>query len=119
MKRDMDLIRKILLATEAHPEPYSWDVPLDIPGYSGKEICYHVKLLEEAGLIEARLIAAMSDEFDCWVNSLTWAGHKFLEAAKDNNRWEKVKRLLLEKTGGLSFEVFKAALVQALLRSIS
>jgi hypothetical protein len=35
----MDLIRKILLAIEAHPEPYSWDVPLDIPEYSEKEIC--------------------------------------------------------------------------------
>jgi hypothetical protein len=42
MKRDMDLIRQILLVIEAHPEPYSWDVLLDIPGYSEKEICYHV-----------------------------------------------------------------------------
>lgn len=64
-------------------------------------------------------MTAIGGEFDCVVNSLTWAGHEFLEASRDDSRWEKVKRLLLEKTGGLSFEVLKAGLVQAMLRSIS
>lgn len=94
-------------------------MPLDIPDYSEKEVCYHVKLLEEAGLIEARIMTAMGGEFECVVNSLTWAGHEFLEAARDNSRWEKVKRLVVEKTGSLPFEVLKAGLLQAMLRSIS
>jgi hypothetical protein len=119
MKRDMDLIRQILLVIEAHPEPYSWDVSLDIPGYSEKEICYYVRLLEEAGLIEARIMTAMGGVFQCAVNSLTWAGHEFLEASRDDNRWEKVKRLVVEKTGSLSFEVLKVGLVQAMLHTIS
>ena len=119
MKHDMDLIRKILLAIESHPEPYSWDVPLDISDYSEKEICYHVKLLEEAGLIEARIMTAMGGEFECAVNSLTWTGHEFLEAARDDSRWEKVKRLVWEKTGSLPFEVLKAGLVREMLRIIS
>lgn len=118
MHRDMDLIRKILLAIEAHPEPYSWDVPLDIPGCSEKEICYHVKLLEEAGLIEARIMTASGGVFKCAVNSLTWAGHEFLEAAREDSRWAKVKHLVVEKTGSLSFEVLKAGLVQAMLHSL-
>lgn len=118
MKRDMDLIRLILLAIEAHPELYSWDVALDIPGYSKKEIVYQVKLLSEAGLIEARIIPS-GGYSDYRVNSLTWAGHEFLEASRDDNRWEKVKRLVMEKTGSISFEVLKAGLVQYMLRSVS
>ncbi len=119
MKRDMDLIRKILLAIEAHPEPEYWDVPLNIEGYSNKDIAYHVKLLSEAGLIEARKQEIIGYPTQWEVNALTWAGHEFLEASRDDSRWEKVKRLLLEKTGSLSFEVLKAGLVQAMLRSIS
>ncbi len=119
MKRDMDLIRKILLAIEAHPEPYSWDVLLDIPGYSEKEICYQVKLLEEAGLIEARIMKAMGGVFKCAVNSLTWAGHEFLEAARDNSRWNKAKKIILEKTGSLSFDMLKLTLMDLMRRAIS
>ena len=119
MKRDMDLIRKILLRIEAHPKPFSWDVPLDIPDYPENEVYYHVKLLEKAGLIEAHIKVALNGSVGyCMVNSLTWEGHEFLEASRDDSRWEKVKRLVLEKTGSLSFEVLKACLVQAMLHSL-
>lgn len=119
MKRDMDLARKILLAIEAHPEPCSWNGPLDFPNYPEKEISYHVKLLKEAGLIEANISIAGGETFICFVNSLTWEGHEFLEASRDDSRWEKVKRQIMEKTGSLSFEVLKVGLVQAMLHGIS
>jgi hypothetical protein len=119
MKRDMDLIRKILLAIEAHPNPCSWDVPLDFPDYSEKEICYHVNLLKEAGLIVADIKVALSGDIYCKANSLTWDGHEFLEAARDDSRWEKVKSLVWEKTRSLPFEVLKAGLVKEMLRLIS
>ena len=119
MKRDMDLARKILLAIEAHPEPSSWDVPIAFPDFSEKEICYHVKLLKEAGLIEAHIKTALSGDVYCKVNSLTWDGHEFLEASRDDSRWKKVMGMVKEKTGSLSFEVLKVGLVQAMLHSIS
>lgn len=113
MKRDMDLIRKILLAIEAHAEPYSWEVPIEIEGYSDKEVSYHIKLLLEAGLIEARGLKGTG--VITWaINGLTWAGHEFLEASRDDSRWGKVKRLVIEKTGSLSFEVLKTGLIQAM-----
>lgn len=116
MKRDMDLIRKILLAIETHPEYGNWDVPMALGGYSETAVSYHLKLLTEAGLVEARNLKGTT----VWaVNGLTWAGHEFLEAARDDSRWEKVKRLVWEKTGSLSFDVLKATLIQATLRSIS
>jgi DNA-binding transcriptional ArsR family regulator len=153
VKRDMDLIRKILLAVEAHPHYGKWDVPLvfeqtatppdlavtatppdlakflqdayaekypHLPplesylkdrfqNYSEEAVSYHLKLLTEAGLIEARNLKGTTT----WaVNGLTWAGHEFLEASRDDSRWEKVKRLVVDKTGSLSFEVVKLALME-------
>jgi hypothetical protein len=119
MKRDMDLIRLILLAIEAHPKPSMWNVPLKIPEHEEPEVCYHVKLLEEAGLVEAHINMRGGGVLECNVNSLTWAGHEFLEACRDNSRWEKVNRLVKEKTGSLSFEVLKSVLIQAMLSSMS
>jgi hypothetical protein len=117
MKRDMDLVRKILLALEAHPEPWDW-FELKIDGHSDVEVSYHLKLMSQAGLIEASE-RKRPDIFQWIPHSLTWAGHEFLEAARDNSRWEKVKRLAWEKTGSLPFEVLKAGLVKEMLRLIS
>lgn len=50
MKRDMNLIRKILLVVEeSDTAPADW-VDVDIPAHDPLEVSYHVKLLVEAGL---------------------------------------------------------------------
>ena len=55
MKRDMDLVRQILLDTENIPFLRSGQFyEPKIEGYSQEEVSYHVKLLHEAGYIEAR-----------------------------------------------------------------
>lgn len=53
------------------------------------------------------------------VKSLTWDGHEFLEAARDDSLWEKAKRLVLEKTGTLTFEALKLALMEAMKSSLA
>jgi len=89
MKRDMDLIREMLLEIEANPDPM--DGPsLDIGGRSRDEISYHVMLMHQAGLIDAWDCSSV-DEI-CWYpKDLTWEGHEFLEAARDPARWQKAK----------------------------
>lgn len=52
MKRDLDLIVKILLAIEDAPPAEGWH-DLDIGGTSDDELSFHIKLLHEAGLIDA------------------------------------------------------------------
>lgn len=124
MKRDMDLARKILLMIEECPEA-SFEQPMNNADDEGDEdedgsrfrvedckpdlASYHVKLLAEAGLIEARDASTMSGD-DWWPVSLTWAGHEFLDASREPGRWEKAKKLVMDKTGSLSFEVLKAVL---------
>src|SRR5215210_7825390 len=107
MKRDMDLIRKILLATEEIPFLGSGPVfEPEIEGYSLEEISYHVKLLHEAGYVQA-----FGGDTYWAVNSLTWQGHEFLEASKDDTRWNKAKSIMKDKGGGMVFDVFKQLLI--------
>lgn len=53
MKRDMDLVRLILLEIEKSTEDPRSEIRLQIPNYTFEQISYHVMILHEAGLIEA------------------------------------------------------------------
>jgi hypothetical protein len=52
MKRDMELIRKILLAIEDSDKAQGW-IPLQFEGYNDDQISYQVKILAEQGIIRA------------------------------------------------------------------
>ena len=110
MKRDIDLIRKILLEIEASPEPNRW-INLDLKGYSPTQVSYHVKLLAEADLIEAENVSSTTN-FEWKPKCLTWEGHEFLEASRDEGLWEKAKSLILGKGGTLSFDVLRQVLIE-------
>jgi hypothetical protein len=110
MKRDMDLARQILLQIEAAPYDGKW-VDLSLPGHSDEEVTYHIMLLAEAELIEA--INLSSHSGISWKpKRLTWAGHEFLEASRDESRWEKAKSIIREKGGGIVFSILKDLLVK-------
>ena len=56
---------------------------------------------------------------DILVSRMTWAGHEFLEAARDDTRWSKAKTAAT-KVGSLTISVIQPILVQmgiAALRS--
>lgn len=107
MKRDMDLIRAILLEVEKSPSPAGCQI--EIPGRTREELYYHAQLTQEAGLIEARFLPN-STVFH--VLRLTNPGHKFLAAARSDTVWEKAKKKLLSATGTITLEGLKAALPQ-------
>ncbi|PKV63379.1 DUF2513 domain-containing protein [Pontibacter ramchanderi] len=89
MKRNIDLVRQILLKTEELGF-LNRSFELSIEDYSKEEISYHVKLLAQAGYLEAEYISCK--ELTEWNPiSLTWSGHEFLDAARDNTVWNKAK----------------------------
>lgn len=111
MKRDMDLCRKILEAVEQAPTSIGF-VEIEIEGYSADEISYNVLLLQEAGLLTAIDITGMSSSVqEMKPERLTWEGHEFLEAARNETRWKRAKDIIQEKGGGAVFEVVKAVLI--------
>lgn len=111
MKRDMDLIREILLQVEAAPTDDK-RLFIKVEGYSKEEIYYHTKLLYEADLIHVYTqtgIGVMGSR--SWPLSLTSSGHDFLDAARDSTNWKKAKSIIGEKLGSTTLEILKEVLV--------
>ena len=108
MKRDMDLAREILLKVEQSPQATGGGViDVKIEGRSDDEVSYHVMLLHQAGLIKA--IEPPCDDIDWAPSCLTWDGHEFLDAYREDTFWRKAKSYVLEKTGSLTMEAMKLA----------
>jgi hypothetical protein len=108
MKRDMDLVRAILMEVEKVPFD-GGSHQVQVEGRSVAEISYHVMLLHRAGLIDALDLSA--DEYPLWRPMwLTWDGHEFLDAARDQTRWTKAKDKVMSTTGALAFEALKMVL---------
>lgn len=110
MKRDMDLIRRILFTLEEHEHGFA--PKLEIEGSSEKQIGFHVLLMGEVGLLiveDATGTAGRSPE--ALPIRITWNGYEFLEAARDPSIWETAKKNVWEKAGGLTFEILKSVLI--------
>lgn len=108
MKRDMELVRLILLKIE---EEYRSTAIYDltIAGYDMETVAYHCKILKEAGLISAYRAQYASDElWSFGVGSLTWEGNDFLDKIRDNSQWNRIKNAITQKGLPLVIETIKA-----------
>jgi DNA-binding HxlR family transcriptional regulator len=110
MKRDMDLIRKVLMTVEEQPLDYG-GLELSIDGYDRETIAEHVRMLAKSGYIEATDVSTMDRGTDWRPKRLTWQGHDFLEAARNDTIWSKAKAKITELGVGFSMEITKATLI--------
>lgn len=107
MKRDDDLVRAFLLAIEASEGPVSLD-RLDVPGAGRDEVVYHLKLLDDAGFIQARFLYGDDTTLNVFVSRLTWDGHEFLDAVRDDGVWDSAKSQVASKVGSASLQILQA-----------
>ncbi len=111
MKRDMDLIRKILLITESDSHGFAPQKPMEIDGYTQEEIGYHIHLLGEADLAKViNMTFDQSDSPSAQMLNLTWNGHEFLDSSHDNHIWNQAKDAI-SKLGGASIQIWTALLI--------
>ncbi len=112
MKRDMDLIRKVLLETESNIHGFAPRKLMEIDGYTQEEIGYHIYLLGEADLAKViNMTFDQSDSPSAQMLNLTWAGHEFLDSARDNTIWNQAKDKI-GKIGGAAIQVWIALLIE-------
>lgn len=114
MKRDMDLIRQLLLRIEelrvgvpnSGEEMLSLSAsrpPLCLRDEDPEATHYNMKLLADAGYLDlARTQFAGSFN----LRGLTWAGHDFLDSVRDAEVWRKTKDGALT-AGGFTFDLLK------------
>ncbi len=48
---------------------------------------------------------------DFFLRSLTWNGHEFLDAVRDEKIWNKTKNIFIEKGSTMTFELLKAVAI--------
>ena len=96
MKRDMDLVRLILLKVEKeHSSGPLYNLKID--GYSNEQVPYHCKILFEAGLLSDYISNNAGNKLYIFsVCGLTWDGYDFLEKIRDDSTWKKVKEIAKE-----------------------
>lgn len=100
MKRDMNLIRLLLLeqeSGESPPELEQFDVPL---------VVYNCELMLDAGLIEGHVVQGPDGSaVAVSIMRMTWAGHDFLDSCRDPEIWHKAKEKLLKPGISWSFSI--------------
>lgn len=115
MKRDWELIRLILSRIEADGDLASRWFADKFPEWPADAVNYHLWLLIDAGFITGQCNA---DEpragFVCYGVALTWAGHEFLAAVRNDTAWSRIKARLAERSIDLSVEAVLAAARAAL-----
>ncbi|KZB99366.1 hypothetical protein AU375_04442 [Methylobacterium radiotolerans] len=111
MKRDMDLVREVLLKLEALPmRPGSmivisgYDEEMAIDGHKPEEVEYHMTMLRNAGFLDSP--GAQPAGNGITFRSLTWEGHDFLDTVRDPEVWKRTKAGA-SKVGGWTFEFIK------------
>lgn len=103
MKRDMDLLRLLLLRSEgdesAEKELEKYEVDLRAK---------HVQLLIDANLVEGIALRDEDNEIvaSC-VSRITWLGYDFLDATRDATVWSKAKDKVLKPGASWTFELLK------------
>jgi len=110
MKRDMELIRKILLHVEAI-DSIGGAKPVAIDGYTADAIFHHTRLLLDQGYLRERGgISFTTHGVHATGGAMTYEGHDFLDAARNDTIWRKALDRIAGTTGSVSLDVLKALL---------
>ena len=110
MERKLSLIRAILLEVEQHQEPTK-AIAVRAPGHAPEQIAYHVRLLHEAGYVDAVDLSTMN-ELAWLVKTLTWKGHEFLDATRTATVWQQVLARLKDRGVDVPFNVIQRLAAQ-------
>ena len=106
MKRDMDIIRNILLIMSNAPGKLkSEDIVLGNPDADAKAVHYNINQAHQGGLITGDVVHSMSG--DAWYNlELAWKGNEFLDVVQDDDVWAETKKGM-QKVKGFTFDLAK------------
>src|SRR5947209_4614162 len=100
MKRDLNLVREILLRLEPTPAHFDnpilikiGETPLEIPGYTNEEIAYHLRIMAQGDLISHGGIDPDGLSLRNFTG-LRWMGHEFVDDVRNPEAWKDT----MEKT---------------------
>jgi hypothetical protein len=103
----MNLIRALLLEVEGEePKP-------DLSQYNEEQQVYHSALLIEAGLIDGAVVQnGQGYPAGTTMIRLTWTGHEFLDAARDEDNWQRATTSVAKAGGSFTISILSEILTQ-------
>lgn len=114
LRRDLDFVRELLLRMEGGETTFNTLSggeaaalglgPEEASSEDPDKLKYHLDLMEEAGLIDIMFRSAGGSII---VESITWAGHDFLDSVRDPAIW-KATKAGAEGLGLAGFDPIKA-----------
>jgi hypothetical protein len=108
MKRDMDLIRLLLIDAEGEED-------IDLSEYSDEQILYHKSLLVDSELCRGAVArGGQGQVVGVHITQLNWQGHDFLDAARNETVWRKVKEKIVSAGGGMTIAIMTQMLKKEL-----
>jgi hypothetical protein len=107
VKRDLDLIRDLLLKIEALPAgPTAQDRVDEI---DDPVLLAHLEKLIVSGLVSGNISRSLGARGDViGIAGLTWEGHEWIETVRDQRVWNETKRTCIDQAGALSFDLARA-----------
>jgi FPC/CPF motif-containing protein YcgG len=110
MKRDWEVVRKILMALEEHDS----DVAIkSLPDVDQVAWAYHIKILGEGKYIIGYVGLANSPSANfASALRLTWQGHELLERIRSDTTWARMKKTAKDKGMSLTIDVIKALAIE-------
>lgn len=109
MKRDMELIRKMILAAE--DQEHGMVSVTTIDGYSSEQVGYHAYLIIDAELGSGVDVTTRGDHSPNYMlTRLTWAGHEFAAACRNEQVWSKTTQKIAASVGSVSMQVLSQVL---------
>lgn len=118
MQRDWDTVRYLLLKLEAMQEGTNGYLSLEqLATDSTEHVSYHIELLLEAGLIKGHMHKRLGlgpHDFIC--HRLTWYGHEFLDAIRNEQIWHETKQRFQREQLTMTVEGIQATAVSLTTR---
>lgn len=110
MKRDMELVRSILLEISEGHFQLVWSPEDNAEGIKKNHlVAYHLKIMVQAGLLEVGVELDQTNNYFLTQDPmLTWIGHDFLDSISNESVWGKAKEVLKSKgleIGNIPFSV--------------
>jgi Hypothetical protein (DUF2513) len=113
VKRNMELVRQILLAVQAKTSLEPELIKID--GLDDAVVGRHVEMLFDAGFLEGMTPSFQPGEYrDIFVKDLSWDGHEFVGAISKEELWQKLTSAIGPgELAGLPLKAIKDASIAA------
>jgi hypothetical protein len=115
MKRDMSIIRDLLLDIESEYTEGGFALEVtEEDDYTEEEMNYHLQLMKEAKLIKLETVLdEEEEEEELLIYGLTWDGHELLDSIREEAIWQQLLVKLKREKGSMPFSVLRKQAVKA------